>query len=97
MSIYKDQEDHLSPSSRRIAVGLTGLQKRVFSDLRKILGGGGEYKTPLFVALAAILAHPVSGRGRPGASQLCHWHSRHRRGDNRRDRHPYHILKHHSR
>ena len=62
MSIYKHQEDHLSPSLRRIAAGLTDLQKRVFSDLRKNLGGG-EYKTPLFVALAAILAtlFPVAG------------------------------------
>ena len=39
MSIFKHQEDLLSPSLRRIAVGLTGLQKRVFSDVRKILGG----------------------------------------------------------
>ena len=65
MSIYKDQEDHLSPSLRRIAAGLSGLQKRVFSDLRKIFGEGyaGKYKSPLFFALATILAtlFPVAG------------------------------------
>ena len=65
MSIYKDQEDHLSPLLRRIAAGLTGLQKRAFSDLRKIFweGYAGKYKSPLFVALATILAtlFPVAG------------------------------------
>ena len=40
MSIFKHQEDNLSPSLRKTAVGLTGIQKRVFSDIRKILGGG---------------------------------------------------------
>ena len=40
MSIFKHHGDNLSESLRRIAIGLTGLQKRVFSDLRKILGGG---------------------------------------------------------
>ena len=44
MSIFKHHEDHLSPSLRRTAVGLTGVQKRVFSDGRKILGGGGKLK-----------------------------------------------------
>ena len=39
MSIFKHQEDHLFPSLRRASVGLTGVQKRLFSDLRKILGG----------------------------------------------------------
>ena len=62
MSIYKHQEDHLSESLRRIAVGLTGLQKRMFSDVRKILGGG-EYRSPLFVALAAILASQFPAAG----------------------------------
>ena len=40
MSIFKHQEDYLSPSLRRIDVGLTGIQKRLFSDICKILGGG---------------------------------------------------------
>ena len=40
MSIFKHHEDNLSESLRRTAVGLTGLQKRLFSDIRKILGGG---------------------------------------------------------
>ena len=63
MSIFKHHEDHLSPSLRRAAVGLTGIRKRVFSDGRKILGGGGKCKAPLFVALAAILAtlFPAAG------------------------------------
>ena len=41
MSIFKHHEDNLSESFRRTAVGLKGLQKLRFSDLRKILGGGG--------------------------------------------------------
>ena len=40
MSIFKHQEDNLSESLRRVAIGLTGIQKRLFSDGRKILGGG---------------------------------------------------------
>ena len=63
MSIYKHQEDHLSPSSRRVAVGLSGLTEAgVFGPPQKFRGGG-KYKTPLFVALAAILAtlFPVAG------------------------------------
>ena len=42
MSIFKHHEDNLSESLRRTAVGLTGLRKRLFSDGRKILGGGGN-------------------------------------------------------
>ena len=34
-----DQQENLFPSLRRTAVGLTGLQKRVFSDIHKIMGG----------------------------------------------------------
>ena len=62
MSIFKLHEDNLSESLRRTAVGLTGLQKRLFSDIRKIRGGG-KCKFPLFVALAAILASqfPIAG------------------------------------
>ena len=37
----RDEQENLSLSLRRTAVGLTGLQKRLFSDIRKILGGGG--------------------------------------------------------
>ena len=36
----RDQRENLPQSLRRIAVGLTGFQKRLFSDVRKILGGG---------------------------------------------------------
>ena len=40
MSIFKHHEDNLSESLRRTAVGLTGIPKRLYSDLRKKLGGG---------------------------------------------------------
>ena len=39
MSIFKHHEDNLSESLRRTAVGLTGLQKRLFSDIRRMGGG----------------------------------------------------------
>ncbi len=56
-----DQQENLPQSLRRISVGLTGLQKRLFSDVRKILGG--KYNSPLFDSLAAVLATllPVAG------------------------------------
>ena len=56
-----DQQENLPQSLRRIAVGLTGLQKRLFSDVRKILRG--KYNSPLFDSLAAVLATllPVAG------------------------------------
>ncbi len=58
MSIFKInyQEENLSLSLRWIAVGLTGLPKRLFSYVRKILWGKGECKSLLHLALAAILA-----------------------------------------
>ena len=40
MSIFKHHEDNLSESLQRTAFGLTGIQKRLFSNVRKILGGG---------------------------------------------------------
>ena len=46
MSILKHHEDNLSESLRRTAFGLTGVQKRVFSDGRKIFRGG-ENVNPL--------------------------------------------------
>ena len=57
----RDQRENLPQSLRRIAVGLTGFQKRLFSDVRKFFGG--KYKFPLFDFLAANLATllPVAG------------------------------------
>ena len=62
-----DQQENLPHSLRRTAVGLTGLQKRLISVLRKFCGG--RYKSPLFDSLAAILAilFPVAG-ARPQTS-----------------------------
>ena len=56
----RDQQENLPQSLRRIAVGLTGLQKRLISDLRNFLG---RYKSPLFDSLAAILATPFPVAG----------------------------------
>ena len=53
------QAEKLSQSLRRTVVGLTGLQKRLFFVRPKNFSfkkGGGKLKSPLFVALAAILA-----------------------------------------
>ena len=56
----RDQQENLPQSLRRIAVGLTGLHKRLILDLRKILR---RYKSPLLDSLAANLATllPVAG------------------------------------
>ena len=52
------QAENLSQSLRRTVVGLTGLQKRLFFVRPKNFNflGRGKFKSPLFVALAAILA-----------------------------------------
>ena len=52
------QAEKLSQSLRRTVVGLTGLQKRLFFARPKNFNflGRGKFKSPLFVALAAILA-----------------------------------------
>ena len=50
----RDQRENLPQSLRRIAVGLTGFQKPLFSDIRNI--SGRKYKSPLFDSLKAILA-----------------------------------------
>ena len=49
----RDYQENLPQLLRRIAVGLTGLQKRLILDLRKILR---RYKSPLLDSLAANLA-----------------------------------------
>ena len=60
-SSKRSQQQNLPQSLRRIAVGLTGLQKRLFSDVRKNLRG--IYNSLLFDSLAAVLAKllPVAG------------------------------------
>ena len=52
------QAEKLSQSLRRTVVGLTGLQKRLFFVRPENFNflGRGKFKSPLFVALAAILA-----------------------------------------
>ena len=50
----RDYQENLPLSLRRIAVGLTGLQERLFSDVCDI--SGGKCKSPPFAALAEILA-----------------------------------------
>ena len=57
------QAKNLSQSLRGIVVGLTGIQKRLFfvrPQIFNIFWGEGKYKSPLFVALAAILATQFS-------------------------------------
>ena len=56
----RDQQENLPQLLRRIAVGLTGLRKRLFSDLRKYLR---RSKSSLFDSLAAVLTTllPVAG------------------------------------
>ena len=53
------QEENLFQSLRRIVFGLADLQKRLFfvrPQISNSFFGRGKYKSPLFVALAAILA-----------------------------------------
>ncbi len=76
MSIFKLHEDNLSESLRRIAFGLTGLQKRVFSDSRNFFGGGIQVSS--FRCASSNSGITVSGSGRPGANHLP---QHHRRGD----------------
>ena len=60
MSMFKMsyQAENLSQSLRRTVVGLTGLQKRLSFARPESFNflGRGKFKSPLFVALAAILA-----------------------------------------
>ena len=60
-SSNRSQQENLPQSLRRIAVGLTGLHKRLFSDVRKILGG--KYNSPLFDSLAAVLTTLLPAAG----------------------------------
>ena len=56
----RDYQENLPQLLRRIAVGLTGLQKRLILDLRKILR---RYKSPLLDSLAANLATLLPAAG----------------------------------
>ena len=78
MSKLKHHGDNLSESSRRTAVGLTGIQKRLFSDGRKILGGGGGKESPSVRCAGGNSGNPVSGSGCPSANHLP---QHHRHGD----------------
>ena len=76
MPIFKMiyQAEKLSQSLRRTVVGLTGLQKRLFFARPKKFNflGRGKFKSPLFVALAAIVAtqFPITGPDDDGSAPL---------------------------